>query len=42
VIKYKRKGTSAQSVVTLACPFCGEDLKNKELPNHLRYHCEQI
>jgi hypothetical protein len=27
-------------VQLVECPFCGADLRDKKVPNHLLYHCE--
>jgi len=27
-------------VQLVECPFCGADLRDRKVPNHLLYHCE--
>ena len=28
-------------VQLIECPFCGADLRNKQVPHHLLYECDQ-
>jgi hypothetical protein len=41
MIERKRDRTGTVYVVTVACPFCDADLRDKSLPTHLQKYCEE-
>jgi len=40
-VRRSSKGNN-QRVVMTECPFCGDNLRGKAVPNHLRNHCEAV